>query len=170
MPAASNTPTNRPSRRTVTQARTRRAPLPADVAHEKPLATPEAESVRYDGEQVVRLGLCERRGGLVHEDELCVARERACDRHQLSSRNRQTLQRRAEWSSFHAELGDGSARGRSSRMASVIHEPLRAHEAVEGECSRRTRHFRKSARSARITATPLRRASCGVGDATLSPK
>ena len=93
----------------------------------------------HDGEQVVRLGLCERGGGLVHEDELCVARERACDRHQLSSRNGQTLQRRAEVE-LHAELGERGARGLA--YGAVVHEPRRAHEAVEGDVLG-DRHFRE---------------------------
>ena len=52
----------------------------------------------------VGLGLCERRGGLVHEDDLGVARQRARDRHDLSLRDWQTPQRRVEVE-LHAELG-----------------------------------------------------------------
>ena len=93
----------------------------------------------HDGEQMVRLGLCERGGGLVHEDELCVARERARNRHQLSSRNRQAFQRRAEVE-LHAELGERGARGLAH--GAVVHEPRRAHEAVERDVLG-DRHFRE---------------------------
>ena len=93
----------------------------------------------HDGEQVVRLGLCERGGRLVHEDEFGVARERACDRHQLSAGNWQTPERRAEVE-LHAELRERGACGPA--YGAVVHEPRRAHKAVEGDVLG-DRHFRK---------------------------
>ena len=121
----------------------------------------------HDGEQVVRLGLRERGGGLVHEDELRVARERARDRHQLSARNRQTVQRRAEIE-IDAELGERGARGLA--YGAVVHEPRRAHEAVERDVLG-DRHFREQRQILPNHRNALARGRAAASSAaTLSPK